>query len=152
MVNTTILWIMNPAIAGLQDPRGKISELWGCEEELNGDSGLYARNVAPNFLNNTAAGWEKAVMKLSNPMLLCVVYRGQQADGTAGAQTPISGGCSYFALYDILPPPAEDMIEDMGEEVDDDDEMWRLNARSFTMTKTRYQKFQRKLQNRIVRL
>jgi len=89
-------------------------------------------------------------MKLSNPMLFCIVYRGQQADGTACAQTPTSGGRSYFPLDDILRPPAEDMIENIGEELDDDGETWRPYPNSFPRTKTGFQKFQRKLQKRII--
>ena len=54
-------------------------------------------------------------MKLSNPTLFCVLYRGQQADGTDGAQTPMRDGRSGHHLDDILPPPAEDMIDDIGE-------------------------------------
>jgi hypothetical protein len=90
-------------------------------------------------------------MKLSNPTLFCVVYRGQQADGTDGAQTPMRGGRSYLPLDDILPPPAEDMIDDIGEESVDDGETRRPNPRSFPTTKTGFQKFERKLQKRIIR-
>ena len=151
IVDMTILSIVNAAIAGLPDPSRKIRELWGCLEEPNGDGGPYARNVTPIFDNNTAAGWVKAAMKLSNPTLFCVVYRGQQADGTDGAQTPMRGGRSYLPLDDILPPPAEDMIDDIGEESDDDGETRRPNPRSFPTTKTGFQKFERKLQKRIIR-
>jgi hypothetical protein len=66
-------------------------------------------------------------MKLSDPMLFCVVYCGQQADGTDGAQTSMCGGPSYLPLDDILPPPAEDMIDDIWEESDDDGETRRPN-------------------------
>jgi len=90
-------------------------------------------------------------MKLIIPMLFCIVYRGQQADGTDGAQTPMRGGRSYLPLDDILPPPAEDMIDNIGEESDDDGEMRRPNPRSFPTTKTGFQKFERKLQKRIIR-
>jgi len=58
-------------------------------------------------------------MKLSNPTFFCVVHRGQQADGTAGAQTPMRGGRSYLPLDDILLPPAKDTMCDI-EEVSDD--------------------------------
>jgi len=151
IVDTTILSIVNAAIAGLPDPSRKIRELWGCLEEPNGDGGPYARNVTPIFDSNTAAGWVKVAMKLSNPTLFCVVYHGQQADGTDGAQTPMRGGHSYLPLDDILPPPTEDMIDDIGEESDDDREMRRPNPRSFPTTKTGFQKFERKLQKRIIR-
>jgi len=90
-------------------------------------------------------------MKLSNPTLFCVVYRGQQADGTDGAQMPMRGGRSYLPLNDILPPPAEDMIDDIGEESDDDGETRCPNPRSFLTTKTGFQKFEWKLQKRIIR-
>ena len=90
-------------------------------------------------------------MKLSNPTLFCIVYRGQQADGTDGAQKPMRGGRSYLPLEDILPPPAEDMINDIGEESDDDGETRHPNPRSFPTTKTGFQQFQRNLQKRIIR-
>jgi len=94
IVDTTILSIVNAAIAGLPDPSQKIWELWGCLEEPNGDGGPYASNFTPISNNNTAAGWVKAAMKSSNQTLFCVVYGGQQADGTDGAQTPMCGGRS----------------------------------------------------------
>jgi hypothetical protein len=113
IVNTTILSIVNAAIAGLPDPSWKIRELWGCMEEPNGDGGPYAYYITPIFNITTAAGWVKVAMKLSNPKLCCVVYRGQQADGSDGAQTSMHGGRSYLPRDDILPPPAEDMIDDI---------------------------------------
>jgi hypothetical protein len=90
-------------------------------------------------------------MKLSNPTLILVVYRRQHANGTDGAQTPMRGGRSYVPLDKILPPPAEDMINDIGEESDDYGEMWRPKPRSFPMMKTDFQKFEWKLQQRIIR-
>ena len=103
------------------------------------------------FDNNTAAEWVQVAMKLCNPMLSCVVYHGQQADGTDCAQTPMHGGRSYLPLDDILPPPADDMIDDIGQESDDDGEMWHPNPRSFPTTKRGLQKFECKLQKRITR-
>jgi len=143
---------VNDAIAGLQDPSQKSRELWGCLQEPNADGGLYTCNVTPIFDNNTAARWIHVAMKLSNPMLFCVVYRGQQTDSTAGAQTPMCGGHSYLPLDDIIPPPAKDMIDDIREESDDDGETWRPNPRSFLTTKTGFQKFEQKLQKMITRL
>ena len=151
IVDTNILSIVNAAIPSLPDPRPKIRELWGCLEEPNGDGGPYACNVTPIFDNNSAAGWVKVAMKLSNPTRLCVVYRGQQADRTDGAQTPMRGGRSYHPLDNILPPPAEDMIDDIGEESDDDVETRRPNPRSFPTTKTGFEKLERKHQKRIIR-
>jgi len=63
IINTTILSIINAAIAGLPDPSRKIRELAGCQEDPNGDGGAYAHNVTPIFDNNTAARWVKAAMK-----------------------------------------------------------------------------------------
>jgi hypothetical protein len=151
IVDTTILSIVNTAIARLPDPSGKIRELLGCVEEPNGDGGLYARNVTPIFDNNTAAGWVMSALKLSNPTLFCIVYRGQQADGTDGAQMRMCGGHSYLPLDNILPPPTEDMIDNIREELDDDGVTLHLNPRSFPMTKTGFQKFERKLQKSIIR-
>jgi len=151
IVDTTIFSIVNGAVAGLPDPTRKIRELWDCLEEPNGNGGPYARNVTPIFDNNTAAGWVKEAIKLSNPKRCCVVECGQQADGTDGARTPMRGGSSYRPLDAILPPQAERMIDDIGEESDDDGEMWCPNPRSFPTTKTGFQKFERKLQKRITR-
>jgi len=75
-------------------------------------------------------------MKLCNPTLFCIVYRGQQANCTAGAQTPKRGGRSYVPLDDILPHPAEDMIDDSGEELAHDGETPHPHPRIFPMTKT----------------
>jgi hypothetical protein len=142
---------MNAVMACLPDPSRKIQELWGCLEEPNGDGGPYGRNDTPIYNNNSAAGWVKGVIKWSNPTLFCVVYRGQQADGMDGAQTPMCGGCSYLPLDDIVQPPAKDMIDDIEEESDDDDETRRPDLRSFPKTKTAFQNFERKLQKRIIR-
>jgi hypothetical protein len=150
IVDMTILSIVNAAIASLPDPSRKIRELWGCLEERNGDGGPYTRNVTPIFDHNTAARWVKVAMTLSNPMLFCVVYCDQQADSTDGVQMPMRGGCSYLPLDDILPPPAEDMIEDIGEKSDFVDESRRPNPRSFPTTKTGFQKIDQKLQMRII--
>jgi len=44
---------------------------------------------------------------------------------------PMPGGRSYLPVDDILPPPAEDMIDDIREESDDDGETRRANQRCF---------------------
>ena len=151
IVDTTIVSIINTAIAGLPDPSWQIREIWGCLEEPNGDGGPYSLNVTPIFHINAAAGWVKAVMKVSNPTLFCVVYRGQPADTTAGAQIPMRGGRSNLPLDGILPPPAEDVIDNVGEKSDDDGEMHRPHPTRFLMTKTGSLMFQWKLQKRIIR-
>jgi len=150
IVDTTILSIVNAAMARLPDPIRQIRVRWGCLEGPDGDGGPYARNVTPIFDTNTAAGCVKVAMKLSNPTLVCVVYRGQQADSAAGAQTAMGGGRSYLPLDGIVPPPAEDMIDDIGEE-SDDGETRCPNPRSISTTKTGFQKFERKLQKRFIR-
>jgi len=60
-------------------------------------------------------------------------------------------GRSYHPLDDILPPLAEDMIEDIEEEPDDDAEMQCRNPGSFPVTKRGFQKFERMLQKQIIR-
>jgi hypothetical protein len=123
MLDATILLIVSVAIAGLADPSRKIRELRGCLEEPNGDGCAYARKVTPICDNKPAARWVKVVLTLSNPTLFCVIYHGQQADSTDGAQTPMHGGCSFLPLADIFPPPAEEVINDIREESDNDGEM-----------------------------
>ena len=142
---------MIAAITGLPDPSLKIRVLWGCLEEQNGDGGPYARNVTPILEDNTGAGWVQAAMKSSNPTLFWVVYRGQQADSTDGSQTPMYGGHSYLPLDAILPPPAENMMDDIIEESDNDGYTWRPNPRSFPTSKTGFQKFEWKRQKIIIR-
>jgi hypothetical protein len=118
---------VHAVIAGLLDPCVKIRELWGCTVEQNGDGSPYAHNVTPIFYHNTTAGWIKAAMKITIPMLHRVVYCGQQADDTAGSQTHMHGGHSYLPLHDIPPPPSDDMIDDIGVESENDCEMRRAN-------------------------
>jgi hypothetical protein len=84
-------------------------------------------------------------------MLFCVFYCGQQADGTDGAQTHMCRGCSYLPLGDILSPPAEDMIDDTGEESDDDGEKRCSCSRSFPTTNTGLQMFQWMHQKNFIR-
>jgi hypothetical protein len=60
-------------------------------------------------------------------------------------------GPSYIPLDDILPHPAEDMIDDTGEESDDDGETEHPKPRSFPTTKTCVQMFQPKVQTWIIR-
>jgi hypothetical protein len=71
----------------------------------------------------------------------CVIYRCHHADRTDGAQTPLSGGRSNLPLIDIIPPPAVDIINSTENE-SDDGETQSLNARSFPMTTTVFQKFE----------
>jgi len=147
----TILSIVNAAIASLPDHSWEIQVLWGCQEEPNGDGGLHARDVTQILNKNPAARLVKSVMRLSNPTLFCIVFGGQQADGTSGAQTAMGGGHSNLHPNDILPPPAEDIIDDIGEDLDDDAEMRHLNQRNLRTTKSGFQKFISKLQQWIIR-
>jgi len=121
----TILPMINAPICSLPDPSRRMQELWGSQEEHNGDRGPYSHDVTPFFDNNTAAGWVKAAMKLHNPILLCIVYCCQQADARACGRTPMHGGRSFLPLPDILPPPAEDMIKDFRQESSDDGDSCR---------------------------
>ena len=83
--------------------------------------------------------------EIKQPNAFWVVYRCQQADGTDGAQTPMRGGRSYHPLDDILPPPAEDMIDTIGEELDDGGEMRPPYPRCFPRMKTGFQIFKQDL-------
>jgi hypothetical protein len=60
--------------------------------------------------------------KFYNSKRLCFVNGGQQDDGTADGQTLIHAAHSNLPLDEILPPPAEDMINDMWEESKDNAE------------------------------
>jgi hypothetical protein len=151
IVDTTILLIMNVAIAHLPDRSRKIRQLWGCLEQRNGECSLYAHTVSTIVANNTAAGWVQAAIELSNPMLFCVMYHGQHADGTDGAQTLMRGGLSDLPLDEILPPSAEDMIDIIGDESDDDGETRRPYPRDFLTTTIGFGKFEWTLQKWIIR-
>ena len=66
-------------------------------------------------------------MKLSSPMLSGVVYCGQKAGSKGAAQTPMHYCHCYLLLCVILPPPAEDMFDDIGQKSDDSGEVWHTN-------------------------
>jgi len=90
-------------------------------------------------------------MKLTYPTIFCIIYCGQQADGTPGAQMPMGGGRSYCPRDDILPPPATDMIDEIGEESDHEGETQSLFTRCFPMTKTGLENVKQKVQTGIIR-
>jgi len=90
-------------------------------------------------------------VEIEQPDHRCVMYCSQQADGVAGVQMLMHGGHSYIPFDDMLPPPAKDMIDDMGEELNDDAETWHPNPRCIPTTKTGFQKSEWKLQKRTVR-
>ena len=150
IIDRTILSIMNGAIPGQRDPSQKIRVLWGCQKKPNGGGGPHSHNATPIFDTNTAAGWLQLVMKLNIPTHFCIIYCGQQADGTSGSKMPMRDGCRYLPLNDILPPTAEDMIDTIREESDGDAQMQRPHRRSFPMINTGFQNFERKLQMRFI--
>jgi len=147
----TISSIGNAAITGLPDPRRNIRELQGCLEEPNGDGGSYARIFTPIFNITTGAGWVQGAKKLSNPTHFRVGNGGQEANGTDGAPTGMGRGRRYLPLDEILPPLADHMVDDIGEELDEDGETRHPNPRHFSTTKTGFQQFARQLQTRIIR-
>jgi len=120
-------------------PQPHNSTAWHCWDKPNWDGGLYILNVIPIVVSNTAAGWVKAAMIFRNPTLVRVVHLGLQTNSTPGAQTPMCGGRSYLPLDDILPTPAEDRINDIGVESDDEGETPHPNPRSLPTTKTGFQ-------------
>jgi hypothetical protein len=60
------------------------------------------------------------------------------------------GGSSYLPLDNILTSPAEDMIDNMKEESDEDGETQHANPRSFPKTNTCFQNCELKLRKRII--
>ncbi|KAF8533659.1 hypothetical protein BDD12DRAFT_809987 [Trichophaea hybrida] len=83
---------------------------------------------------------QDAAMKFNNPTLFCIVHHGQQADITSGTQTPMRSSRSYLSGVGILQHPAEDMIDDIGEELDHDADTRYPNPSNFPTT-TGFQKF-----------
>jgi hypothetical protein len=61
------------------------------------------------------------------------------------------GSHSYVPLDDILPPQAEDMINDIGVDSDDDADMQYPNPISFQMMTTGLQQFEWKRQKNIIK-
>lgn len=95
IVNMTILSIVNAAMAVLADGSWKIQELWGSQEEPNRECGPPVHNGTPILNRDSAAGCVKMAIKLNHTSLFCIVYHGQQADDTSGAQALMCGGSSY---------------------------------------------------------
>lgn len=97
IIDATILSIMNESIAGLPHFRWTIQENPQCRKVPIGDRDLYSCNIARIFNNNNAAKWLMVIRKVCNPTLFCIIYGGQQADGTVCGQTPMHGGSDYLA-------------------------------------------------------
>jgi hypothetical protein len=146
IINTMTLSIVNAAMASLRDRSRKIREFWGCLKEPNGVDGRYARNVTPILDNDTTAGWVQVAIKIRNPFLVSVIYHGEQVDTTSGAQPCIRCGRSYLSLDAIIPPPAEDLIYDIGEKLDDDGETRHPSPSSVAITNSGFQMSERTLQ------
>jgi hypothetical protein len=146
IVYMTILSSVNVAIAGGPDPRWIICNLWGILVEPNGDGDSYSGNVTPIFDPNTAARSVQGARIFSNPTDHCIVYHSQPPAYTDGAQTPRCCGRSNLPLDYIVPPRAEDMINNIREQTDDDCKKGRPKSVSFPTIKTAIQKFERTLQ------
>lgn len=67
--------------------------------------------------------------ELDNPTLFRTVYDGQQANCSGFSQMPMYTGHSYLPLNDTLPPQAQEIMNHIGEESDDDANMWHPNQR-----------------------
>jgi len=59
------------------------------------------------------------------------------------------GGPSHNPLHNILPAAAEDMNNNIGDESDDDVEIWSPNPWSFPRTKPGFQTIESKLESTI---
>jgi len=114
IVVLTIWSIMHAVITHPPDPGCNIRQLSGCWEEPHGDGWPHTRNHTPIFDHNIATKWGMPAMKYHKPRYLFVIYRTHHANGQSGAQTAMCGAFEYFAVDDILPPPAEDMINNIG--------------------------------------
>lgn len=62
-----------------------------------------------------------------NPTCFPVDYHGLHANGPSGAQMPIYDGHSYLALDGTLVLPAEDIINKMVEDLDDNAQRCHTN-------------------------
>jgi len=126
--------MLTASIFSLPDPGQNIWQLWGCQEEPNADGDLYARNAASVFDNHTSAWRLQTAIELDNPTLGCCIYLAQLANGTSGAQIPTHGRRSNHPVDDILTPAANDLIDEIRAESDDDAETRHPNPTSFLMT------------------
>jgi len=151
IADPTILLVVNAVIPGLPLPSWKIRKHWGCLEEPTADSAQHIWNGTPIIDNNEGARWEKGTMKLHILWLVGIVDRSQHANGTSDAETDMRGGCCYFPPYNVLPPPAHDIIQDIGDESDDDAEMQCSNQTIIPTMKTGFQKFKSMVERRISR-
>jgi hypothetical protein len=152
MVHTTIISMVNAAIAGLSDARWNIQQHWGCREEPTGDNSLHAVNVTPTVNIITASGYIKMPIRFQNPTHFCVGYRCLHANGPSGAQMPVYDGHSYLALDGTLDLPAEDIINMMVEDLEDNAQRCHTNQRSILSTKLGLQMYERQLQWKHIRL
>lgn len=88
---------------------------------------------------------------MKHPKAFYGVYCGQQGDSTSATEMPMRGAHIDLPQDDILPPPAENVTDDIGEELHNAAEMRLPTPTSFQTTKTGFQKFESKLRSRIFR-
>jgi hypothetical protein len=93
-----------------------------------------------------------AAMNFSNPTPVCIVYCGQQADGTVGAQMAMCCGSRYLPLDEIFPQAAKDKMDDIVEESEVDAEAWHHNASCVLLTKIGFPNVEQKLKKTITKL
>jgi len=89
-------------------------------------------------------------MKSNNAILVCIVYRGHHGDGICSTQPPMCGDHRYHYLDVIISLPAEDMIDNIEEEVVNDTEIWHTNRSSFLIMSTGFPKFDMMVRRRII--
>jgi hypothetical protein len=135
ILNTTILSIVNAAIAGMPSQSQKIRDLLSWREAPNGDRGPYAQIITAIFDSNTAARLVDVGIQLNNPTLFCVMYRGSQGYNPARTDPPTYNGQSYPPLDDSIQSTAEDVINDIWEEWDDNAESWTQIQEAFKLRK-----------------
>lgn len=148
IMDTTILLIIYSAISSFPEPSRSIREHWGCREQSIGEKGPHSHEVTPIFGNNSAARWVMAAMNLNNLKLFHVIHRGQQANSIPCHELHISSGCSYHAPDVNLSPPAKDIIDNIGDNSNDDPVMHHPNQRSFPTMKRGIHKVELKLHRR----
>jgi len=143
IIDMSIMSFMSAAIADLPECSQKCWELLDCYAEPTGDGCPYTCNDTTIIHNNTATGLAMASMRLQNPSLLCIVYWGQQGNGTSSVLTPMCAGRSYLHLEDIITPTAKNMIAKNGEESYDNAKTWHPNPKIFPKTITGFHQSER---------
>jgi len=84
-------------------------------------------------------------MALNNRTQFWIMYCDDEPEGTSRALTPLCCAHTHHHLHDILSPPAEHIVEDIGEKFDFDTKTWSSNPKILLTMSIGNRKFQHTL-------